>query len=60
MTRYSNPDGSFYADGISLNDEDKIDLLAANGKLIKRPIAIADNKASVGFKEETYIEIWQS
>ncbi|MEB3101103.1 arsenate reductase family protein [Ferviditalea candida] len=41
-----------------LSDEQKIGLLAANGKLIKRPIVTDGNRVTVGFNEEQFEEIW--
>lgn len=34
-----------------MTDEEKIELLASNGMLIKRPIIIGEDKVLVGFKE---------
>ena len=34
-----------------------IKLLARDGKLVKRPLLIIEEKVLVGFKEETYKEI---
>ncbi|MDP5275198.1 arsenate reductase family protein [Chengkuizengella axinellae] len=42
----------------SMSTEEKIDLLASNGKLLKRPIVTDGDKVTVGFKEETYDEVW--
>ena len=36
----------------NMTDEEKIQLLASNGMLIKRPILISDKGVFVGFKEE--------
>lgn len=44
----------------ALSDEEKIGLLAANGKLIKRPIVTEDNQVTVGFNEEQFEKIWGS
>ena len=40
-----------------MSDKEKIELLATNGKLVKRPLLICDDKVLVGFKEEKYREI---
>ena len=38
-----------------LSDEEKLKLLASDGKLVKRPLIVENNKIlSVGFKEEDY------
>lgn len=39
-----------------MNDEEKIELLASNGMLIKRPLLISDKKIYIGFKEEIWME----
>lgn len=41
-----------------LNDEEKMKLLASNGKLIKRPVATDGKRVTVGFKPELYEENW--
>lgn len=41
------------------SDEELLDLLASDGMLIKRPLAVGNDKATVGFKEDEYIEKWQ-
>ncbi len=38
----------------SLSDTEALDLLAAHGKLIKRPFLLGENAALVGFKEEDW------
>ena len=37
---------------------DAIDLLAKNGKLIKRPFALAEDGGVVGFKEDTWKKLF--
>ena len=38
-----------------MSDEEKLELLASDGKLVKRPLIIENDKIlSVGFKEEDY------
>ncbi len=37
--------------------EEKIELLASNGMLIKRPLFITDKKVLIGFKEKEWREI---
>ena len=41
----------------SMTDEEKIELLATNGMLVKRPILIKDDTVLVGFKEDEYNNI---
>ncbi len=43
----------------SAGEEELLDLLASDGMLIKRPLAIGENKVTVGFKESDYAQIWQ-
>ena len=38
----------------SMTDEEKIKLLASDGKLIKRPLLISGKEVYVGFKEEQW------
>ena len=40
-----------------MSREEMIKLLATDGKLVKRPLLICDDKVLVGFKEEQYKEI---
>lgn len=40
-----------------MSREEMINLLATDGKLVKRPLLICDDKVLVGFKEEQYQEI---
>jgi|HigsolmetaGSP12D_1036236.scaffolds.fasta_scaffold02822_2 arsenate reductase len=42
-----------------LSDAEKIRLLSGNGMLIKRPIVYDGNRATVGFKEDRYDEVWK-
>ena len=41
-----------------MTEAEAIDLLASNGKLIKRPIAVDKNKMTVGFNSEEYKQVW--
>jgi arsenate reductase len=43
-----------------LSEEEKIALLASNGKLIKRPVVINGSQVTVGFKADQYEEAWGS
>lgn len=40
----------------SMTDEEKIDLLATDGMLVKRPLLVTDKFVLVGFKESEWIE----
>lgn len=38
----------------NLSDSEKIEILASNGMLVKRPLLILDNKILIGFKEKEW------
>lgn len=40
-----------------MSQEEMIKLLASDGRLVKRPLLITEEKVLVGFKEETYKQI---
>lgn len=43
-----------------MTDEEKLDLLATDGMLVKRPILITENTVLVGFKESEWEgELWK-
>lgn len=42
----------------SMSEEDKLRLLAGNGRLIKRPVVTDGHSATVGFREEEFQEAW--
>lgn len=41
-----------------MTEEEKLELLASNGMLIKRPLAWDGKKATLGFKEAEYQNSW--
>ena len=41
-----------------MSQDEKLELLASNGMLIKRPLAWDGKKATLGFKEEDYKNTW--
>lgn len=41
----------------TLSDEEKLDLLASNGMLVKRPILVGNHKVLLGYKKENYEEL---
>lgn len=43
----------------TMSDDEKLELLASDGMLIKRPIAFNGSNVTVGFKEETYENTWK-
>ena len=40
----------------AMSDEEKLDLLATDGMLVKRPLLICDNTVITGFKENEWEE----
>ena len=41
-----------------MTEIEAIDLLASNGRLIKRPIAVDKGKITVGFHIDEYKKVW--
>ena len=41
----------------SMTDEEKLDLLATDGMLVKRPVLVGDGFVLVGFREEQWKEL---
>jgi arsenate reductase len=41
-----------------MNEDEMLELLAGNGKLIKRPLVTDGVKATVGFNEEEFRQAW--
>ena len=41
-----------------MSEDDILELLAANGRLIKRPIITDGARVTVGYKEAEYAEVW--
>jgi len=60
LARFFNTSGQSYRDGgfkdrlATLSDDDALAALAADGKLIKRPLVDGDGFVLVGFKEEEW------
>ncbi|MFS0723300.1 arsenate reductase family protein [Paenibacillus sp. 1P07SE] len=42
----------------TLSEEQQTELLAGNGRLVKRPVVTDGHTATVGFKEEEYDRAW--
>ena len=42
----------------TLTQDEALELLTGNGYLVKRPIVIAGDKVTVGFKEDVFEEAW--
>ena len=43
----------------SMQDNDIIDMMAMQGRLIKRPLITDGTRASIGFKEEDFKKLWK-
>lgn len=41
-----------------MDDGEKIRLMSGNGRLIKRPVVTDGKQVTVGFKEDTFRQIW--
>ena len=41
-----------------MTEAQAIDLLASNGRLIKRPIVVDKDKITVGFNVDEYKQVW--
>ncbi len=41
-----------------MSEKEIIELLASRGKLIKRSLVTDDEKATVGYEEEHFLETW--
>ncbi|HZG55207.1 arsenate reductase family protein [Paenibacillus sp.] len=41
-----------------MSEDDVLELLASNGRLIKRPIVTDGERVTVGYKEAEYAEVW--
>ena len=66
IKRFFNTSGKIYREQNlkdklpTMSDSEKIDLLATDGMLVKRPLLIKDDKVLVGFKEKEYKElVWR-
>lgn len=65
LKKFFNTSGEVYK-SLGLKDklgelsvEEQLQLLALNGKLIKRPIVTDGSKVTLGFKEDDYAAAWQ-
>jgi arsenate reductase len=43
----------------SLTEDQILELLSKNGRLIKRPLTIGPAKATIGFKEDEFKQAWK-
>ncbi len=64
LDKFFNSRGKVYRDlGLKdkladMDEEEKLALLASDGKLIKRPIVTDGYKVTLGFKEQQFAEEW--
>ncbi|MGE5703337.1 MAG: arsenate reductase family protein [Clostridia bacterium] len=64
LRKFFNTSGQFYKEMNlkdklpSMTEEEMLELLASNGKLIKRPLVTDGTKVTVGFKEDEYEKTW--
>ncbi|RAL21857.1 arsenate reductase family protein [Thermoflavimicrobium daqui] len=64
IQKFFNTSGKKYRElGLSqklkeMSDEKKLELLASDGMLIKRPIVTDNEKVTVGFKEDDFAKTW--
>ncbi len=42
---------------LTMDESEKIELLASDGMLVKRPLLVTDNRIFIGFKEDKWKEI---
>ncbi|MFK7989934.1 MAG: arsenate reductase family protein [Sandaracinaceae bacterium] len=65
VRRFFNTSGQSYRNGgfkaklETMSDAEKFEALAADGKLIKRPLVVGDDFVLVGFKEDAYAEAFK-
>lgn len=45
---------------LTMNDEEKIELLSTDGMLVKRPLIISEDKILIGFKEKEWEEYFKN
>lgn len=64
MRKFFNTSGALYREmGLkdklgTMSDDEMVELLATDGMLVKRPIAVDGEKVLVGFKESEWEETW--
>lgn len=63
VRKWLNTSGQSYraldkADVAAASDEDIASWLAADGKLVKRPVVVVGSRVLVGFDEEAYAEVF--
>lgn len=41
-----------------MSEEEQLELMASDGKLIKRPLIVDGDRVVLGYKEDEYREVW--
>lgn len=65
LRKFFNTSGQFYRELDlkeklpNMSEDEMLELLASNGKLIKRPLISDGNKVTVGYKEEELEAAWR-
>jgi len=44
----------------SMSEDEMLDLLSSNGMLVKRPLTVGNQKVTIGFKEDQFVEAWEN
>lgn len=66
VTKAFNTSGMVYKEGDyktklkTATEEEMLNWLAANGRLIKRPLLLGTDKATIGVKEEEFKQTWKA
>lgn len=66
LKKFFNTSGDVYRElGLkdklaAMSEDEKYELLASNGMLIKRPIVTDGQTVTVGYKEEQYEQVWNN
>lgn len=64
LRKFFNISGQFYREMNlkekipTMTEEEMLELLTSNGKLIKRPLVTDQESVTVGFKEDDYVKVW--
>lgn len=53
-------EGDFKTKLKGASDEQMLEWLASNGRLIKRPLLLGPDRASIGVKEELFLQTWKA
>ena len=63
LKRFFNTSGILYREMelkdklSSMSEDEQLELLSTNGKLVKRPLVVGENYVLIGFKEEQWNEV---